>query len=281
MARRRWSLATNQGLLYVLSMVVIGGLVGAGASATSSSRVLADRAVRQGPRRRHRDRGARRHARPDHAVRRRPVRAGLSARSDEDADTRLSRRGARKGEKHGTRTTTQVRLVACRRRVRRWCWPPAAAATSRRPTPTASGGGLRRPQHRRQPLGRLRANAHVVGYVAQNELGCNVDVHGRKEEVGWQGLADGAIDTVIENWGHPDLMKKYIDEQGTVAGRRARPATRASSAGTCRQWMAEEYPDITDWKNLNKYADMFETSESGGKGQLSTVTRPTSRTTRR
>ena len=32
--------------------------------------------------------------------------------------------------------------------------------------------------------------------------------------------------------------------------------------------MAEKYPDITDWKNLNKYADMFKTSESGGKGQL-------------
>ena len=32
--------------------------------------------------------------------------------------------------------------------------------------------------------------------------------------------------------------------------------------------MAKEYPDITDWKNLNKYADKFKTSESGGKGQL-------------
>ena len=32
--------------------------------------------------------------------------------------------------------------------------------------------------------------------------------------------------------------------------------------------MVEEYPDILDWENLNKYADMFETSESGGKGQL-------------
>ena len=32
--------------------------------------------------------------------------------------------------------------------------------------------------------------------------------------------------------------------------------------------MAEEYPDITDWENLNKYADMFKTSESGDKGQL-------------
>src|SRR3712207_7504448 len=33
-------------------------------------------------------------------------------------------------------------------------------------------------------------------------------------------------------------------------------------------WMVEEYPDILDWQNLNKYADLFKTSESGGKGQL-------------
>ena len=32
--------------------------------------------------------------------------------------------------------------------------------------------------------------------------------------------------------------------------------------------MAQKYPDITNWKNLNKYASMFKTSESGGKGQL-------------
>ena len=33
-------------------------------------------------------------------------------------------------------------------------------------------------------------------------------------------------------------------------------------------WMAEQYPDITDWNNLNKYADLFKTPESGGKGQF-------------
>ncbi len=32
--------------------------------------------------------------------------------------------------------------------------------------------------------------------------------------------------------------------------------------------MAEKYPDITDWKNLNKHAEKFKTSESGDKGQL-------------
>ena len=32
--------------------------------------------------------------------------------------------------------------------------------------------------------------------------------------------------------------------------------------------MAKEHPDITNWKNLNKYASKFKTSESGGKGQF-------------
>ena len=31
-------------------------------------------------------------------------------------------------------------------------------------------------------------------------------------------------------------------------------------------WMAEKYPDITDWENLNKYSDLFKTSETGDKG---------------
>jgi glycine betaine/proline transport system substrate-binding protein len=33
-------------------------------------------------------------------------------------------------------------------------------------------------------------------------------------------------------------------------------------------WMAKQYPDITNWQNLNKYAALFRTSKSGLKGQL-------------
>jgi glycine betaine/proline transport system substrate-binding protein len=32
--------------------------------------------------------------------------------------------------------------------------------------------------------------------------------------------------------------------------------------------MAKEHPDITKWKNLNEYADLFRTTKSDGKGQL-------------
>jgi glycine betaine/proline transport system substrate-binding protein len=111
------------------------------------------------------------------------------------------------------------------------------------------------------------SNAHVIGYVAQTSLGCNVTYPDVKEEVGWQGMADGSIDTIVENWGHPDLIKKYVDEQGTVED-----AGLTGNEGLIGwfvpQWMADKYPDITNWKNLNKYADMFQTSESGDKGQL-------------
>lgn len=110
-------------------------------------------------------------------------------------------------------------------------------------------------------------NAHLIGYVAQTKLGCKVSYQDVKEEVGWQGMASGSIDTIVENWGHADLVKKYIDQQKTVEN-----AGDTGSKGIIGwyvpPWMAKKYPDITNWKNLNKYASMFKTSESGGKGQL-------------
>ncbi len=111
------------------------------------------------------------------------------------------------------------------------------------------------------------ASAHVVGYVAATELGCNVEYKSLKEEVAWQGFGSGEVDVVIENWGHDDLKAKYIDEQGTAQD--AGPNGNIGVIGWfLPPWMVEEYPDITEWENLNKYAEMFRTSESGDNGQL-------------
>ncbi len=111
------------------------------------------------------------------------------------------------------------------------------------------------------------ASAHVVGYVAATELGCNVEYKSLKEEVAWQGFGSGEVDVVIENWGHEDLKAKYIDEQGTAQD--AGPNGNVGVIGWfLPPWMVEEYPDITEWENLNTYAELFRTSESGDKGQL-------------
>jgi glycine betaine/proline transport system substrate-binding protein len=111
------------------------------------------------------------------------------------------------------------------------------------------------------------SNAHVIGVVAEQELGCTVDYPEVKEEVGWQGMADGSIDTIVENWGHDDLIKKYIDGQGSVQD--AGPTGNDGIIGWyVPPWLAEEHPEVLDWNNLNDFADDFETSESDGKGQL-------------
>jgi len=111
------------------------------------------------------------------------------------------------------------------------------------------------------------SNAHVVGRVAETKLGCTMNYVDLDEQTSWKGFETGDVDVIIENWGHEDLIKKYVEGNGT--------AQLAGSTGVegiigwyVPPWMAEKYPDITDWENLNKYADMFETPESDGKGQL-------------
>ena len=111
------------------------------------------------------------------------------------------------------------------------------------------------------------ASAYVVGQLAANELGCDVEYKELKEEIAWQGFGTGEVDVVIENWGHEDLKKKYIEQQATAV--EVGPNGNIGIIGWyVPPWLAEEYPEVLDWQNLNDYADEFETSESNGKGQL-------------
>ena len=111
------------------------------------------------------------------------------------------------------------------------------------------------------------ANAAVIAYVAESKLGCKVTKKNLDEQVSWQGFGTGEIDAVVENWGHDDLAKKYITEQ-KVAQDLGPTGNQGKIGWYVPPWLAKAHPDITDWNNLNKYADMFRTSESGGKGQL-------------
>ncbi|AGZ41966.1 proline/glycine betaine ABC transporter periplasmic component-like protein [Actinoplanes friuliensis DSM 7358] len=111
------------------------------------------------------------------------------------------------------------------------------------------------------------ANAAVLGYLLEHELGYTVDKKNLKEEIAWQGFETGEVDAIVENWGHDDLKKTYITDKKTAVD--LGPTGNKGVIGWyVPQWMADKYPDITDGKNLNKYADLFKTSESKGKGQL-------------
>ncbi|GGX29807.1 ABC transporter substrate-binding protein [Streptomyces chartreusis] len=111
------------------------------------------------------------------------------------------------------------------------------------------------------------ANAAVIAHVAEKELGCKVVQKDLKAEIGWQGFESGEVDAIVENWGHDDLKKKYITEQKTAVN--LGPTGNKGIIGWyIPPWIAKQYPDITDWRNLDKYAAKFKTSESGSKGQL-------------
>jgi glycine betaine/proline transport system substrate-binding protein len=160
----------------------------------------------------------------------------------------------------------------------RWAPAVAAVATMGMLALTACGEKIQQtPQASAQPCGTVNiavnpwvgyeANVAVVSYVLKNKLGCTVVHKDLKEEVSWQGFASGSVDVILENWGHEDLKKKYIDDQ-KVAVAFGPTENKGIIGWYVPPWMATQYPDITDWQNLNKYADLFKTSESGGKGQL-------------
>ena len=109
------------------------------------------------------------------------------------------------------------------------------------------------------------ANLAVVAYVAKNQLGCNVVVKNISEEISWQGFETGEVDAILENWGHDDLAKKYITEKA-VAVDLGPTGNKGMIGWYVPPFLAKKYPDIVDYKNLNKYANLFKTSESGAQG---------------
>ncbi|WP_115788629.1 ABC transporter substrate-binding protein [Arthrobacter silvisoli] len=111
------------------------------------------------------------------------------------------------------------------------------------------------------------ANAAVYSYVAKDKLGCTVVQKDLNEQIAWQGFGSGEVDVIIENWGHADLAKQYITDQAVAVD--AGPTGNKGRIGWyVPPWLAKAHPDILDSKNLNKYASLLKTSESGGKGQL-------------
>ena len=110
------------------------------------------------------------------------------------------------------------------------------------------------------------ANVAVAQCLLQ-QMGYKVETSTLAEEVAWQGFQTGEVDVILENWGHPDLEKKYIATDKLAQDDGPNGVT-GIIGWYVPGWMVEKYPDITDWNNLNKYADLFKTSESGDKGQF-------------
>lgn len=112
------------------------------------------------------------------------------------------------------------------------------------------------------------ASAAVVAYILEEKMGYTVNLKDLKEDVSWAGFESGEVDAILEDWGHPELEKLYVTDKGV-----AMDAGENGNIGIIGWYVpkafADEHPDILqDVKNLNKYADLFKTSESGDKGEF-------------
>jgi glycine betaine/proline transport system substrate-binding protein len=111
------------------------------------------------------------------------------------------------------------------------------------------------------------ADVAVISYLARHELNCQIVTKDEDEGTSWKRLAAGQEDVILENWGHDDLKKKYIDRDKSIV-EAGLNGNKGVIGWYVPPWMAEQYPDITNYKNLNKYAHLFKTTGTGADGQL-------------
>ncbi|HET9853381.1 MAG TPA: ABC transporter substrate-binding protein [Candidatus Limnocylindrales bacterium] len=112
------------------------------------------------------------------------------------------------------------------------------------------------------------ASAAVVAHVLKEKMGYTVNLKDLKEDVSWQGFESGEVDAILEDWGHPELEQLYVTEK-KVAVDAGLDGNVGIIGWYVPKWFADEHPDVTqDVMNLNKYADLFKTSESGDLGQF-------------
>ncbi|MEV5173405.1 ABC transporter substrate-binding protein [Streptomyces flaveolus] len=142
-----------------------------------------------------------------------------------------------------------------------------AADMTKQASPFANAGGAKSVTLSVQSWVGAQSNVAVAQYVLEHKLGYRVDTVQVDEVPAWDALSQGRVDALLEDWGHPDQEKRYVQDKKTIA-----PGGDLGVTGHIGwfvpTYLAKEHPDITDWRNLNKYASLFRTAESGGKGQL-------------
>jgi glycine betaine/proline transport system substrate-binding protein len=142
-----------------------------------------------------------------------------------------------------------------------------AADMTKQASPYANAQGTKTVTLSVQSWVGAQANVAVATYLLEHELGYRVDTVQVDEVPAWDALSQGRVDAILEDWGHPDQEKRYVDDKKTI-----KPAGDLGVTGHIGWYVpayfAKQHPDVTDWHNLNKYADQLRTPESGGKGQL-------------
>ncbi|MFC0601157.1 ABC transporter substrate-binding protein [Streptomyces palmae] len=142
-----------------------------------------------------------------------------------------------------------------------------AADMTRQSSPYANADGARTVTLSVQSWVGAQSNTAVARYLLEHELHYRVDTVQVDEVPAWDALSQGRVDAILEDWGHPEQVRRYVEDKKTIT-----PGGDLGVTGHIGwfvpKYFADAHPDVTDWKNLDRYADRLRTPESGGKGQL-------------
>ncbi|MFE7898953.1 ABC transporter substrate-binding protein [Streptomyces sp. NPDC057424] len=142
-----------------------------------------------------------------------------------------------------------------------------AADMTKQASPFANAQGAKTVTLSVQSWVGAQSNVAVAQYLLEHELGYRVDTVQVDEVPAWDALSQGRVDALLEDWGHPEQEQRYVKDKKTIA-----PGGELGVTGHIGwfvpTYLAEQHPDITNWKNLDKYSHLFRTPESGDKGQL-------------
>ncbi|MCY0918441.1 MULTISPECIES: ABC transporter substrate-binding protein [unclassified Streptomyces] len=142
-----------------------------------------------------------------------------------------------------------------------------AADMTRQASPYADAQGAKTVTLSVQSWVGAQANTAVAGYLLEHELGYRVDTVQVDEVPAWDALSQGRVDAILEDWGHPEQQKRYVEDKKTIVNGGDLGVT-GHIGWFVPTYFAKQHPDVTDWKNLGKYTDQLRTPESRGKGQL-------------
>ncbi|MEU1339299.1 ABC transporter substrate-binding protein [Streptomyces sp. NPDC005827] len=142
-----------------------------------------------------------------------------------------------------------------------------AADMTRQASPFANAQGAKTLTLSVQSWVGAQSNVAVAQYLLEHKLGYRVDTVQVDEVPAWDALSQGRVDAILEDWGHPDQEKRYVQDKKTISGAGDLGVT-GHIGWFVPTYLVKQHPDITDWRNLDKYASLFRTAESGGKGQL-------------
>ncbi|MER5459239.1 ABC transporter substrate-binding protein [Streptomyces sp. NPDC002668] len=112
-----------------------------------------------------------------------------------------------------------------------------------------------------------QANTAVAAYILKKELGYTVKTQQMGEVLAWDALAKGDVDAIMEDWGHPKEEKQYVATKKTVV-KGGDLGVTGHIGWFVPKYYADAHPEVTDYKNLNKYAKDLKTAESGDKGEI-------------